>query len=85
MKAIARVVVDLALDFSPSSVVIELRSAQPMQPDKSYYGEQPRIKPQRSFFLMPSCDRSGQEDDVRVSWPGSAGLCHRWGRETATA
>lgn len=60
MKAIVRVVVDLALDFSPSGVVIEPWQAYPMQPDKSYYGEQPRIKPRRFSFPMPSCDRSGR-------------------------
>lgn len=84
MKAIVQVVVDLVLDFPPSSVVIELWYAYPMQSDKSYYKEQPRIKLQPYFFLMTSCDRSGREDDVQVSWPGSTGLCHWWGWETAT-
>lgn len=73
MKAIVRVVVDLVLDFPPTSVVIELRYTYRMQSDKSYYREQPRIKLQ-PYYLMTSCDRSGREDDGQVSWPGSAGL-----------
>lgn len=85
MKGIVQVVVDLVLHFPPSSGVIELRNAYPMQSDKSYYGEQPRIKLQPYFFLMTSCDRSGREDDVQVSWPSNAGLCRWWGWETETA
>jgi len=56
-----------------------------MQSDKSYDGGQPSIKTPPYFFLMTSCDRSGKEDEAQVSRPGSAGLCHWWGCETATA
>lgn len=86
MKAVVQVVVDLVGDFSPSSVAINSGAQNPMQSDKSYYGEQPGITLQTAFlpkdrlwqrwerrwgFLVRKCWAEGQEQPGRY-WAGAS-------------
>lgn len=75
MKAVVEVVVDLVGDFSPSSVAINSGTRNPMQSDKSYYGEQPGIKLQTAFLAKDKLWWEWKENEG--SWPGNVGLRNR--------